>query len=50
VTTLRPPGNSSSYAPRLAPLPELGQHTRSILTELGYRDDEISAFAATRLV
>jgi itaconate CoA-transferase len=32
--------------PRMDPIPGLGEHTRSVLTELGYSADEISHFAA----
>jgi itaconate CoA-transferase len=28
------------------PIPAVGEHTRSILAELGYRPDEISRFGA----
>jgi len=50
VSAFRPPGNSSGFAPRLDAVPELGQHTRLILQELGYSELEISAFVQSELI
>lgn len=44
VTALQPPGHSSAYDPRLTPVPALGQHTESILEDLGYSKAEIAEF------
>jgi itaconate CoA-transferase len=39
---LKPPFNLSGFEPRLDPIPALGEHTRSILAELGFSEAEIS--------
>jgi len=44
VAGLRPPGNNSSYAPALGPVPALGEHTRTILAELEFDADTIENF------
>ena len=44
VTALQPPGRSSAYDPRLTAVPALGQHTESILEDLGYSKAEIAEF------
>ncbi|MEC7126995.1 MAG: CoA transferase, partial [Pseudomonadota bacterium] len=41
---LQPPGHSSAYDPRLTAVPALGQHTESILEDLGYSKAEIAKF------
>jgi itaconate CoA-transferase len=43
---LKPPFNLSGFEPRMDPVPALGEHGRAILTELGYDEGEIDAFAA----
>lgn len=40
---LVPPQTLDGDEPVMAPIPEVGEHTRSILSELGYTDAEISA-------
>ena len=46
IDALKPPFNLSGFEPRMDPLPALGEHTRAILAELGYRGSEIDALAA----
>lgn len=50
VKSLLPPGNNSSYDSELGPVPELGEHTREILMELGYEEDDIENFYSRKLV
>jgi itaconate CoA-transferase len=45
IDALKPPFNLSGFEPRMDPLPALGEHTRAILAELGYRGGEIEALA-----
>jgi itaconate CoA-transferase len=39
---LKPPFNLSRFAPRMDPVPALGEHTHAILAELGYAEGEIA--------
>jgi itaconate CoA-transferase len=41
VPALLPPGTPSSFAPRMDPVPALGQHSGGILNEIGYTRGEI---------
>jgi itaconate CoA-transferase len=50
IPALVPPGLPSTFAPRMDPVPALGQHTDSILTELGYQPDTIAALHASKAV
>jgi len=43
VPALRPPGVPDTFAPRMDPVPALGQHSAAILAELGYSDAGIEA-------
>lgn len=43
IPALRPPGSSSAFEHRMEGVPALGEHTESILAELGYADDAIEA-------
>ncbi len=44
---LKPPFNLSGFEPRLDPVPALGEHTRAILSELGYGAAEVDALASS---
>lgn len=42
IPALLPPGSWDEQAPRMDPVPALGQHTESILSELGYAPERIA--------
>ena len=44
IPALLPPGAPEAYAPRMDAIPALGQHTESILRELGYDNETIVRF------
>jgi itaconate CoA-transferase len=46
VPALLPPGMATADAPRMDPVPALGQHTEAILLELGYRPEDVAALRA----
>jgi itaconate CoA-transferase len=46
LPALLPPGSSSAYEPRMDGVPGLGQHTKAVLTELGFSATEMAALAA----
>jgi len=50
LDALRPPFNLSAYAPRMDPIPALGQHGRAILAELGYSATEIDRLASEKVL
>lgn len=50
LPTLLPPGRTDAYAPRLDPVPDLGEHTDAILTELGYGPGEIETLRVEKVV
>jgi crotonobetainyl-CoA:carnitine CoA-transferase CaiB-like acyl-CoA transferase len=43
ISALLPPGVNNSYQYRMDKIPGIGEHTRTILNELGYSDDSIKA-------
>ncbi|HEX6005652.1 MAG TPA: CaiB/BaiF CoA-transferase family protein [Burkholderiales bacterium] len=50
VPALLPPGRSNAYAPRMDPVPALGQHTDAILRELGLAEAEIGRLRAAHAI
>jgi itaconate CoA-transferase len=50
VPALLPPGNASSYAPRMDAVPALGQHTDAILGELGWQPADIARLRSEGIV
>ncbi|WP_101675695.1 CaiB/BaiF CoA transferase family protein [Alloalcanivorax mobilis] len=41
LPALLPPGQSNAFAPRMDPVPGLGEHAEAILAGLGYSDEDI---------
>lgn len=41
LPVLLPPGRNNAFAPRMDPVPALGQHTESLLAELGFAEGDI---------
>jgi formyl-CoA transferase len=50
VTALRPPAVPRSAAPRMDPVPALGEHTDAILCELGYPESDIESLRAAGVI
>jgi len=50
VSAPLPPGRSSAYTPVMNPVPALGEHTASILAELGYHEEQIQGFKSDGVV
>lgn len=50
LPTLLPPASSNAFSPYMAPVPGLGQHSRSLLGELGYSTDDIQRLNETGVV
>src|SRR5262249_60728482 len=48
VPALRPPGIPDTFAPRMDPVPALGEHSARILEGLGYSEANISAIRVER--
>jgi itaconate CoA-transferase len=44
IKSILPPVTMEGVTPRMDPVPALGQHTKQILKELGYTDNEIDGF------
>ena len=45
-----PPGMPASFEPRMDPVPDVGEHTDAILTELGYDAEDIARLHKARTV
>ena len=50
IDALKPPFNLSGFDARMEAIPALGEHTRPILTELGYTAAEIDELAAASVI
>ncbi|MFV3290407.1 CaiB/BaiF CoA transferase family protein [Pseudomonas sp. NY11955] len=50
VPSLLPPATSNAYAPRMDPVPALGQHSESILAELGLPHERIQQLRASGVI
>ena len=46
LDALKPPFNLSEFEPRMDAVPAVGEHTRAILSELGYGEEEVDSLAA----
>ncbi len=46
IPALKPPGPPKSFNARMDPVPALGENTHTLLAELGYGADEITALQA----
>lgn len=50
IPALRPPGRNTAYEPRMDAIPALGQHTESILQELGWAEDAIARLRSEGII
>ncbi|MBP79399.1 MAG: CoA transferase [Deltaproteobacteria bacterium] len=50
IETMLPPGNSNLFEPNMGPIPELGEHNKLLLEELGYTDKDIEGFVLSGVV
>jgi itaconate CoA-transferase len=50
IPALLPPGQHSAFTPRMDAVPALGEHTESILSELGYTADAIAELRQARVI
>lgn len=50
IPALLPPGRNKSFTPQMQPVPALGQHSESILTELGYVVGDIQRLKAKNII
>jgi itaconate CoA-transferase len=50
IPALLPPGENSSFTPRMDSVPALGQHTAEILAELGFSEADVTTFTAQGVV
>jgi crotonobetainyl-CoA:carnitine CoA-transferase CaiB-like acyl-CoA transferase len=45
-----PPGAPEEFSSRMDPIPESGEHSREILTELGYSNEDIEELEKLRVI
>ncbi|WP_027910567.1 CaiB/BaiF CoA-transferase family protein [Pseudomonas sp. URMO17WK12:I4] len=50
LPALLPPGSNSAFAPRMDPVPALGEHTDALLAELGYGEAQIAGLKVSGAV
>ena len=50
IPSLLPPGQNSAFTPRMDGVPDLGQHNREILAELGFSAEEQARLTATGVI
>ncbi len=50
LPALLPPAGSDAFTPRMDPVPALGEHTATILAELGYTPSDIARLQDTRAI
>ena len=50
LTALLPPATNSAYAPRMDPVPAVGENTDAVLASLGYAPDEVARLHAAEVV
>ena len=46
IDALKPPFNLDGMEPKMSAVPDVGQHSRALLAELGYSEADIAGFAA----
>ncbi|BCB72615.1 CoA transferase [Vreelandella aquamarina] len=50
IPALLPPGRSNAYTPKMSGVPGLGQHSESLLAELGFNAERISVFKTSGVI
>lgn len=50
LPALLPPATNSAYAPRMDPVPAVGENTDAVLASLGYAPDEVARLHAAEVV
>lgn len=50
LPALLPPGSNSAFSPRMDPVPALGEHTDTLLAELGYGETQIAGLKVSGAV